>query len=306
MAHQPKAPAGPSRGPAAGPVPWPSGRPRAAVFALTGTVLAVAGHHAVLDVPVPWGTAAVLAAAQYAAVRPLARRRRALPAVVAATLAAQAVLHTALSLAAGCGPAAGHAAHAAQAADGGGLPGRGADGALAAAGVHLCHPAPAAMTAAHVLAALAVAWLLHRTDTTAAAAARAARAVRRAAGEALAALLTRCPRPAGPTGRAPEPADTAVPAEPPSPAREFLASAVVRRGPPDRKRNRGCRFPAPVAPPRSGRSPEELPHVRSPAPAFRAPAPAHPPPRHGRRGPHARRRRADHRSGPRPRPRHGR
>lgn len=92
MAHQPKPPAGPSGGPAAGPEPWPSGRLRAVVFALTGTVLAVAGHHAVLDVPVPWGTAVLLAAAQYAAVRPLARRRRALPAVVAATLAAQAVL----------------------------------------------------------------------------------------------------------------------------------------------------------------------------------------------------------------------
>ncbi|MCC9737946.1 hypothetical protein [Streptomyces sp. MNU89] len=264
------------------------------MFALTGTVLAVAGHHAVLDVPVPWGTAALLGAAQYAAVRPLARRRRALPAVVAATLAAQAVLHTALSLAAGCGPAAGHtarAAHAAQAADGGGLPAHGADGALAvAAGVHLCHPAPAAMTAAHVLAALAVAWLLHRTDTTAAAAARAARAVRRAAGEALAALLTRCPRPAGPTGRAPEPADTAVPAEPPSPAREFLASAVVRRGPPDREHNRGCRFPragrpAALRPFTRGAPPCPSTRARCPRTRARTPSDASRPPRPSRSAP---------------------
>ncbi|WP_247703084.1 hypothetical protein [Streptomyces sp. F63] len=269
------------------------------MFALTGTVLAVAGHHAVLAVPVPWGTVALLAAAQYAVVRPTARRRPPLPVVVAATLAAQAVLHTALSLAAGCAPPAGHAAHGAGGADGGGL-------AAPAAGVHLCHPAPAAMTAAHVLAALAVAWLLHRADSAAAGAARAARAVRRAAGHALAVLLARYPRAAGNTDHPPEPADTAASVEPPSPAREFLASAVVRRGPPHREHNRGCRIPAPAAPTGSGRSPEELPHVRSPAHALRPPAPAHPPPPHGGRGPRLRCHGRGRRSRPGPRPRHGR
>lgn len=141
------------------------------MFALAGSVLAALGHQAVADGTVPWRFVMLLAGAQFAAVWPVARRRFSLRSALGCALAVQGALHLALTIAGAFDPAgavqAGHAAH--------GVRGH---AAMAAADGHAWYPASAALSVIHVLAALAVAWLLHRADAAVAAALGIARAVR--------------------------------------------------------------------------------------------------------------------------------
>ncbi|KAK1177077.1 hypothetical protein B7755_002195 [Streptomyces sp. NBS 14/10] len=195
---------------------------RAGLFAVVGTVLATFGHHAIAEGTVPWRLVSCLAAAQFAGVWPLARRHCPPAATMLFTLATQGVLHLALSWADGDTPTGtpGHAAHAGHltAAPGGG---------------HAWHYAGPAMTTVHALAALAVAWLLHRADARLVAALEMLRTLARAAAAALAQALPRRPatgaeRPLRLPGRQAWDRDDL-------PARaggEVLRHVVVRRGPP--------------------------------------------------------------------------
>ncbi|QOV41396.1 hypothetical protein IM697_31355 [Streptomyces ferrugineus] len=147
------------------------------MFALAGSVLAALGHHAVAAETVPWRFVMLSAAAQFAVVRPLARRRLSLPAAVGCGLAMQGVLHLVLTIAGEPDP---------DGTDGIVHAGHGTDGMRGAAlmvlpGGHAWQHVCAAMAAAHVLAAPAVAWLLHSADAAVAAAVATTRAVRRVA-----------------------------------------------------------------------------------------------------------------------------
>ncbi|MGI5194307.1 hypothetical protein ACQEVY_11830 [Streptomyces sp. CA-288835] len=199
---------------------------RAGLFAVLVTVLAAFGHHAIAEGTVPWRLVGGAVVAQFAAVWPLARRRYGPAATVAFTLAAQGVLHLALSFADGDTSAAmpGHAMHAghvtAEAGDG-----------------HAWHHAGAAMTTVHVVAALVVAWLLHRADARMTAALGTLATLARAA---VAALAQMRPRLVHDTGRM----VFALPDRRPGALFEVAAHAwddvlehaVVRRGPPRRER----------------------------------------------------------------------
>ncbi|CCK25216.1 putative membrane protein [Streptomyces davaonensis JCM 4913] len=170
---------------------------RAGLFALVGHVLAVLGHHSLADGPVPWELVAVGALVQFALALPAARcRSLSLPLVMGCTLTAQAILHTALT----------------------GLRG----------GTHHVHTAVGhapGMTAAHLLAATAAAWLLWRAD----AALDTARAVRRCAAAVLAGMTT----PVAPRGIPAPPAAVRLAPAFAVPARaRVLEHALVRRGPP--------------------------------------------------------------------------
>ncbi|MER7683746.1 hypothetical protein [Streptomyces sp. NPDC097610] len=192
---------------------------------MLGTVLATFGHHTIAEGTVPWRLVALLIVAQFAAVWPLARRRYAPVATVTLTLTTQGVLHLALSAMDGTTSMAmpQHATHAGHMASASG------DG-------HSWHHAGAAMTAVHTLAALAVAWLLHRADVRMTAALGTLRTLTRAAATALARVLPRAitdpervvlrlpTRRAGPF--------FAVAAQA---WEEVLEHAVVRRGPPQRE-----------------------------------------------------------------------
>lgn len=142
---------------------------RAGAFALAGSVLAALGHVAVADGAVPWRFVSLLAGAQFIAVWPVARRRFSFPAALGCALAVQGVLHLVLTIMGERDPEgnvrAGHAAH--------GMPGHAAmaDGP---AWQHAC----TTLTAVHVLAAPAVAWLLHSADAAVVAAMAITRAVR--------------------------------------------------------------------------------------------------------------------------------
>ncbi|MEW2571244.1 hypothetical protein [Streptomyces sp. NPDC047070] len=197
---------------------------RAMAFALVGGVLAAVGHHAVDGGQVPWRFVAALAVAQFVAVRPLVRRRPGLLTVAGCTLAAQGAMHLALGTMAGGHGGAGHTgtehmAHtgrSAMAASGGGHPWQ--------------HEA-GAMTAAHVCAALLVAWLLHRADAAVGAALVTGRTLRALATVVLSRLL--------PTGTAaaqePPPAPpTRFPDRPAGTRTVTLEHTLVRRGPPGR------------------------------------------------------------------------
>ncbi|WP_328690012.1 hypothetical protein OHA74_12840 [Streptomyces phaeochromogenes] len=198
---------------------------RAGLFAVLGTLLATFGHHAIAEGTVPWRLVGASSLAQFAAVWPLARRRYGPVATILFTLAVQGVLHLALSYADGdtATGMAGHAMHAGHSADAVG------DG-------HAWHHAGAAMTAVHVVAALVVAWLLHRADTRMTAALGMLRLLARAAVAALAQVL---PRPVRDTGRT----VVALPDRRPGASFEVsarawddvLEHAVVRRGPPRRE-----------------------------------------------------------------------
>ncbi|NGO09046.1 hypothetical protein G5C60_15925 [Streptomyces sp. HC44] len=198
---------------------------RAGLFAVLGTVLATFGHHAIAEGTVPWRLVGAAVVAQFVAVWPLARRRYAPTATVVFTLATQGMLHLALSFADGDTQAAvpGHAMHAGH-------------GAAAAGDGHAWHHAGAAMTTVHGVAALIVAWLLHRTDARMTAALGTLRTLARAAAAALAHVL---PRPVHGTGRVlfalpdrrPDASfDVAVQA-----GDDVLEHTVVRRGPPRRE-----------------------------------------------------------------------
>ncbi|MGW0949834.1 hypothetical protein ACWD4O_45915 [Streptomyces sp. NPDC002623] len=216
---------GHGRHPGAGRASHAGACTRAGLFAVLGTVLATFGHHAVADGTVPWRLVAVLIVVQFAAVWPLARRRYVPVATITLTLATQGALHLALSYTDGAASMtmpqhAMHAGHMSSAAGDG----------------HSWHHAGAAMTAVHTLAALAVAWLLHRADAGMTAALGTLHTLARAAVAALAQALPRAiadPErallglPAGRTG-----AFFAVAARA---WEEVLEYAVVRRGPPRRE-----------------------------------------------------------------------
>ncbi|MEV5451819.1 hypothetical protein ACGFWG_37800 [Streptomyces sp. NPDC048405] len=106
---------------------------------------------------------------QFGLIWPAARRRLPLSMILACTLAAQGSLHLALTWA-----GAATAAHT-------GLEARRSTGVVhpATRDGHAWHHASAAMTAAHVTAALLAGWLLHRADVTVSGALAAARTVRR-------------------------------------------------------------------------------------------------------------------------------
>lgn len=241
---------------------------RAAVFAVVGSVLAVSGHYAVADGVTPWRPTALLVLAQFAVAWPAARRRFAPVATLGCTLGVQGLLHVSPALAAGpAGPgqlALGSRPHA----------------MVAPSSASGWHQVSATMTAAHVLAALTVAWLLHRADATLAIAVRFARAVRGVAGS-LGSRLS-----AGLTGIGPRPLPHLEPIEHlalvEAPRTRTLEHPLVRRGPPGHTA-------VPVRPSPGPRLRPARPHPQGASPV---PAPTRPygtPPRPGRC------RRADHR-----------
>ncbi|MCX4920024.1 hypothetical protein [Streptomyces sp. NBC_00687] len=119
----------------------------------------------------PWRLVCLFILAQFAALWPVVRSRPSLLTVMGCTLAAQAALHTALTLTGGPHDpgAPGHAHHT----------------AIPEGDGHSWHHATVPMTIAHVVAALVAAWLLHHADTAISAALATTRAVRRTAGAVL-------------------------------------------------------------------------------------------------------------------------
>ncbi|MGW1493142.1 hypothetical protein [Streptomyces sp. NPDC002402] len=178
---------------------------RAGVFGVASAGLAGAGHHVAAAEPVAWRLLLAAAGLAFLGALPWARRRRSLGVVVAATCAAQLVLH---ELLAWTGP------------DHHGAP-------------HGTHPMPsgAVMLVAHTLAALAVAVLLHQTDDQLAAIPRAlgqlAATVRSTVARWMGRWVTHpCPGPDG------APAAEGPRRHPGAPACAVLAYDVIRRGPP--------------------------------------------------------------------------
>ncbi|MGW6746283.1 hypothetical protein ACWGDX_37060 [Streptomyces sp. NPDC055025] len=225
---------------------------RAAVFTVTGVVLAVTGHHVVSGDPVPWRAVPPAAAALFllalpAVTTPRPRRRPSprsrsrswplsLPVVIAATGAAQLALHLWLARAAARTTPGPHSTSGSQGTPGAyaayhGSIGHGAVGHGAAHGTHEMWHAERhglAMTAAHILAALLVAWCLQRADA-------ACLAVGERLGGVLGDMFVRLVR------RVPTRLFPSVPrvlravgtrAQPPPRDCPVLAHAVVRRGPP--------------------------------------------------------------------------
>ncbi|MEU8762445.1 DUF1775 domain-containing protein [Streptomyces sp. NPDC048659] len=203
-----------ARRPGAGPDGGAAGRvARAGVFSCVGTVLAATAHHLASGHAPAWGAAPTGAALLFPPALVLVHRPRAFPTVAAATLAAQALLHTWFAA-----PHTAHGPHGPHGAAHGGWGG--------------------AMAAAHALAALAVAWLMQRADTAVRAADRAVRETR----AALAALRAGAPgRPVPPL-----PPDDGRRSPPPPPRRRTgtvpLKNPMARRGPPWRAR----RLPGPA------------------------------------------------------------
>ncbi|MEV6781976.1 DUF1775 domain-containing protein [Streptomyces sp. NPDC051098] len=199
---------------------------RAGVFAGIGTALAVTGHHLVSGHPVPWRAVLLAGGLLFVLALPLVRSARSLPTALLATAAAQAALHVWFLRIVGREP--GHEAHATASHDGPG------------AAWQTAHHDPS-MTAAHVMAALLVAWCLHRADT-------ASRLVGLLV-EMLGGVVLRLV-PAGilpVVSRAVPAARTRSPSQPHTSL--VLAHAVVRRGPPTAFRPRRPRgaFPAPAS-----------------------------------------------------------
>ncbi|WP_189323442.1 hypothetical protein [Streptomyces flaveus] len=165
--------------------------------------------------------------AQFTAVWPLARRRYTPAATIAFTLAVQGMLHLALSYTDGDTQAAvrGHAMHAGH-------------GTTVAGDGHAWHHAGAAMTTVHVVAALVVAWLLHRADARMTAALGTLATLARAAVAALAQMLPRLL--VHDTGRMvfalPDRRPGALFEVAAHACDDVLEHAVVRRGPPRRER----------------------------------------------------------------------
>lgn len=224
---------------------------RAGLFAVLGTVLAAVGHHTIAEGTLPWRPVGVMAAAQFVAVWPLARRRYTPAATIVCTLAAQGLLHLGLSFTDADEPSdmPGHALHAGH-------------GAEVAGDGHAWHHAGTAMTLVHVVAALVVAWLLQRADARIAAGLGALATQARSAVTALAHALRHPARGAGEAMVAPPEHRPGTPVGAAAPARDdVLEHAVVRRGPPRR------RFLQSVTRPRdygtgSSRTSKEFPCVR--------------------------------------------
>ncbi|TJZ95039.1 hypothetical protein [Actinacidiphila oryziradicis] len=169
--------------------------------------LAAVGHHLATESPVPYGPLSFATAALFLAVLPWVGRIRCLPGAVGGTLTGQVLLHRVQAL---CGHHDGAML---------GMPGhRDAHGTLL-------------MLAAHALAAVAVALLLHGADRRLSALPSVLVRLLRSLAAVLARLLTWCLfRPAhgaGPYGpRAPQTAPVA------GLGTALLAHSLVRRGPP--------------------------------------------------------------------------
>lgn len=189
---------------------------RAAVFAVAGTALAAGSHHLVSGHGLTWRAGLFAAAALFLLVMPVVRRPRSLTVVWAANGAAQAGVHWWLQQTAPHPPPGAHIVHHA------------AHNSLPQAHRlwNTAQHATTAMTAAHLAAALLVAWGVQHAE-------RASRAAV-AAGVLLRELLRGfrpsigtpdvCGQQAPPTTRLREPS---------RPGHwELLAHAVVRRGPP--------------------------------------------------------------------------
>ncbi|MEV6425951.1 hypothetical protein [Streptomyces sp. NPDC051662] len=194
----------------------PTGAPvaavRAGVFALVSTGLAVTGHHLASGHPVPWRSVPVALCLLFLLTMPAVRRPRSLPAVVSATGAAQASLHFWLAR------AGGHRATDPHMMTDHGAP-------LDAHEVWHSGHHGTSMTAAHIAAALLVAWCLQRADA-------ACRAAGERLGDVIVELLVRLV-PAGVPPAVPR-VLRPVRARAQSPPHNslVLAHAVVRRGPP--------------------------------------------------------------------------
>ncbi|MEV4969581.1 hypothetical protein [Streptomyces scopuliridis] len=199
------------------PTGVPVAAARAAVFATTSTALAVTGHHMASGHSAPWPSVWAALGVLFVLTVPAVRGPRSLPAVMAATGAAQAALHLWLSRA---------ASH--PAADPHGMAGHGVR--------HDAHETwhaghhGVSMTAAHLAAALLVAWCLQRADA-------ACRSAGEHLGGVLAEVLVRLipAAPSLPVRRVPRllrPAGARAQAPPRTSL--VLAHAVVRRGPPPR------------------------------------------------------------------------
>ncbi|MFD5778796.1 hypothetical protein [Streptomyces sp. NPDC126933] len=185
---------------------------RAGVFAVASTGLAVTGHHLSSGHPVPWRSVWAALGLLFLLTVPATRGPRSLPVVVSATGAAQAALHLWLTRA---GERTGRDPHV-----------------MAGHGVpHHAHEAwhagrhGVSMTAAHIVAALLVAWFLQRADA-------ACRAVGEHLGDVIAEILVRLVTagPLPPVPRVLRPGGARSRSLPRiSPV---LAHAVVSRGPP--------------------------------------------------------------------------
>lgn len=185
---------------------------RAAVFAVVGTVLGVSAHHLAAEGAVPWARGSAVAAALFGLGLVGVRRPRHMGTVVACSVVGQSGLHLWLTLGAHAQPPAHQHGHHMQGAPTGSYD-------------------SVAMAAAHALAAVLVAILLHRADAACWTLARGVAAVLDAARAHVAtarALFTR-PRTVGRLWPpVPVPAETGWSAA----TGPVLAYAVVRRGPP--------------------------------------------------------------------------
>ncbi|MFI9582611.1 hypothetical protein ACIHCQ_12345 [Streptomyces sp. NPDC052236] len=182
---------------------------RAGVFTAVGTGLAVTGHHLVSGHPVPWRAALLAGVLLFALAVPAVRSERSLPAVIAATAGAQGALHMWFVRAEGHGAPNPHAvAH------------HGGPHEAWHAGLH-----GTSMTAAHIAAALLVAWCMQRADA-------ASRSLGQRLGEVLGDFFVRL-SPRGPLAAVPH-VLRPVRARAQAPPRNslVLAHAVMRRGPP--------------------------------------------------------------------------
>ncbi len=182
---------------------------RAGVFTALGMGLAVTGHHVVSGHPVRWGAALLAGVLLFVLALPIVRSERSLPAVVSATAAAQGALHLWFVRTEGHGVPLPYApAH------------HGDPHAPWHAGQH-----GISMTAAHMVAALLVAWCLQRADA-------ASRSLGQRLGEVLGGFLVRL-SPTGPFAAVPHvlrPVRARAQSSPRSSV--VLAHVVVRRGPP--------------------------------------------------------------------------
>ncbi|MFE4057847.1 hypothetical protein ACFXP3_16395 [Streptomyces sp. NPDC059096] len=233
----------------------PAAAARAGVFSVVTTGLALTGHHLASGHPVPWPGAGVALAVLLVLAVPAARRPgpRPLPTVIVATGAAQAALHLWLTR------STGHSVRTPHPTGRHEPPG----------GVHEVWHLDrhgASMTAAHIVAALLVAWCLHRADTACLALGELGGHV----GRAIVDLLVR-PVPAVPPFAVPRVLRPAgARAQPPPGNSLVLAHAVVRRGPPA-GRVPAARAVRPRGAPRRARTPSPHRSHPCPAPSGRAP-----------------------------------
>lgn len=212
---------------------------RAGLFAVISTVLAAAGHHLGSKDPVLWPRLLGAGVMVFLAALPGAGRARRPAPVLAATLAAQLVLHRGLSMSSGASAVPAHRAHG------------------AAGQEYATHHSVSLMLVAHVVAAASVAVLMQRADRRLSELPHAAGRWVEAAAVALAAAAGRLSlRPADRTGRQAVPMPAA---RRPVPLRARLVHVVVRRGPP----GAGCSVAVPLVTRRSAPHPKEPAHMNT-------------------------------------------